>query len=304
MQEDKNSRSISESDSDCEMDNNNITKTPSNKSNKHDNTANPSSLYSSSLPSTSLPPPLSPSSKEETSKATNQTTLPSPSSDTPVKTNFIISFNTDNINYQAKVLSRTGKVSGKYKSCYNIEYLSPDNLMGQQTWIDLDNIDIIAVGNKPETTKTDKILLTNSQNLDNLDNINLIFVGNKPETTKTDEILTNSQTFNIAKEKELKSWEDNNVYEVVPYNNQKCISVRWETSLKGNPDGTSKPKARLVARGLEEENLHEVPKDSPTCGKDTLRVTLAIIATNKWELRSIDIKTAFLQGNNYQEMFT
>ena len=28
-----------------------------------------------------------------------------------------------------------------------------------------------------------------------------------------------------------------------------------------------------------------------------LRVTLAIIATNKWELRSIDIKTDFLQGN-------
>ena len=60
--------------------------------------------------------------------------------------------------------------------------------MEQQTWIDLDNIDITSVGNKPETTKTDKIL------------------------------LTNSQTFNIAKEKELKSWEDNSVYEVVTHN--------------------------------------------------------------------------------------
>ena len=48
---------------------------------------------------------------------------------------------------------------------------------------------------------------------------------------------------------------------------------------------------------LKKKNLHEVPKDSPTCGKDTLRVTLAIIATNKWELGSIDIKTTFLQGN-------
>ena len=47
---------------------------------------------------------------------------------------------------------------------------------------------------------------------------------------------------------------------------------------------------------FEEENLHEVPKDSPTCGKDTSNVTLAIIAINKWELRSIEIKTAFLQG--------
>ena len=162
----------------------------------------------------------------------------------------------------------------------------------------MDNKDITSVENKPETTKTDKILLTNSQTLDNLDNIDITFVGNKPETTKTDKmLLTNSQTFNIAKKKELKSSEDNNVYEVVPYNNQKCISVRWVCSLKGNPDGASKPKDQLVARGFQGVNLHEVPKDSPRCGKNRLRVTLAIIATNKWELRSIDIKTTFLQEN-------
>ena len=144
--------------------------------------------------------------------------------------------------------------------------------MKQQTWIILDNIDITAVGNKPETTKTDKILLTNSKNLDNLDNIDITFVGNKPETTKTVEILlTNSQTFNIAKEKELKSWEDNNIHDVVPYNHQKCISVRWVCSLKGKQNNTIKAKTRFVARGFEEENLHKVPKDSPTCGKDSLK---------------------------------
>ena len=141
------------------MDNNNITKIPSNKSNEcHFNTTNPSSLHSSSVPSTSLPPPLLPSSKEQISEATIQTKLPSPSSYTPVKVNSIMSFNTVNKNYQAKVLSRAGKASEKYNSCYNIEYLSPDNLMGQQTWIDLDNIDITAVGKKPETRKTAKIL--------------------------------------------------------------------------------------------------------------------------------------------------
>ena len=69
-----------------------------------------------------------------------------------------MSFNTVNKNYQANVLSRAGKASGKYKSCYNIEYLSPDILMGQQTWIDLDSIDITAVGNKPESRKIAKIL--------------------------------------------------------------------------------------------------------------------------------------------------
>ena len=102
--------------------------------------------------------------KGQTSEATNAikqnhiTSLPSPSSRTPVKANSIISFNSDNINYQAKVLSRAGKASGKYKSCYNVEYLSPDHPVGQQIWIDLGNIDITSVRNKPETTKTDKIL--------------------------------------------------------------------------------------------------------------------------------------------------
>ena len=123
--------------------------------------------------------------------------------------------------------------------------------MGPQTWIDLDNIGITSIGNKTKTTKTDKTLLTNSQTLDNLDNTDITFIGNKPETLKTDEILlTNFQTFNIAKGKKLKSWEDNNVFEVVPYNNQKCISVCWVCSLKWNPDGTTKPKPQLVARGF------------------------------------------------------
>ena len=61
----------------------------------------------------------------------------------PVKANSIISFHTGNINHQAKVLSRAEKALGKYKSCCNTEYLSPDYLMGKQTWIGFDNIDTI-----------------------------------------------------------------------------------------------------------------------------------------------------------------
>ena len=37
-------------------------------------------------------------------------------------------------------------------------------------------------------------------------------------------------------------------------------------------------------------------KDSPTCSKEALRITLALIAQKKWKLNVIDIKTAFLQG--------
>ena len=101
VQDGKNSRSTSESDSDSEMDNNNISKTPSNKLNQHnDNTTNPSLLHSSSLSSTLLPPPPLPSQKEQISEATNtikqkQATLASHSSHNPVKANSIISLSTD-----------------------------------------------------------------------------------------------------------------------------------------------------------------------------------------------------------------
>ena len=56
-------------------------------------------------------------------------------------------------------------------------------------------------------------------------------------------------------------------------------------------------KARLVARGFEESNLIDIRKDSPTCCKENFRLLQAIAVTNKWKVHSLDIKSAFLQGN-------
>ena len=54
--------------------------------------------------------------------------------------------------------------------------------------------------------------------------------------------------------------------------------------------------ARLVARGFEETDLKNIRKDSPTCGKDSLRLCLTILASKHWKISSLDIKAAFLQG--------
>ena len=43
-----------------------------------------------------------------------------------------------------------------------------------------------------------------------------------------------------------------------------------------------KVKARLVCRGFEEQCT--VQSDSPTCGKDVLRLFLSITAMNDWVL--------------------
>ena len=70
----------------------------------------------------------------------------------------IVSFKNDK--YPVKKLYKAGKVSGKYKSCYNIEYLSLENMNGQKTWSDLDKIDILLVENsiQAETLNKENIL--------------------------------------------------------------------------------------------------------------------------------------------------
>ena len=58
-------------------------------------------------------------------------------------------------------------------------------------------------------------------------------------------------------------------------------------------------KARLVARGFEEDssNLHT---DSPTCSRQSMRLVFLTAASNKWEIKSLDIKAAFLQGDKME----
>ena len=97
-----------------------------------------------------------------------------------------------------------------------------------------------------------------------------------------------------TKLKEGGSCKDNNVYKTVENQNQKCISVCWVCSVKQTDDG-SKLKAHLVACSFEEDSLNTFDKDSPTVSKDILRTLLSTVITNNWNLKSIDIKTVFLQ---------
>ena len=97
-----------------------------------------------------------------------------------------------------------------------------------------------------------------------------------------------------AKQNEIENWVKMEAIDIVDDKNQKVISTRWVVTEKEFPDGTTKPKARLVIRGFEEEE--EVQADAPTTAKTTLRTVLAIVANKNWSIKSIDIKAAFLQG--------
>ena len=54
--------------------------------------------------------------------------------------------------------------------------------------------------------------------------------------------------------------------------------------------------ARLVVRSFEEINTN-IQSGSPTCKKDSIRLVFSLFASLGWICHSLDIETAFLQGD-------
>ena len=112
-------------------------------------------------------------------------------------------------------------------------------------------------------------------------------------------------SFVTAKSAELDSWKINHanrmlkrktlVKSVKKNIGQKCISTRWICNLKETPEGII-PKARLVALGFEELETRALPKASPTCATESLRLVLAFLAAKRWKPHSMD----FLQGSELE----
>ena len=90
-------------------------------------------------------------------------------------------------------------------------------------------------------------------------------------------ILFNSTSIRKAKLKEIENWVIHDVFEEVENEGQPTVSVRWvitERILNGDPD----LKARLVARGFEEDTSH-LNKEAPTCGTDIVRLTTTMASS-------------------------
>ena len=121
-----------------------------------------------------------------------------------------------------------------------------------------------------------------------------------PEEPDVEEVYfgtsANSRRFDEAKAQEITKWKEFGTFVEVEDTGQPRISTKWvcTENLKG---GKLVLKARLVARGFEEDKA-QLRTDNPTCYKESLRLLLCILASKKWKLQSIDIKSAYLQGNN------
>lgn len=102
-----------------------------------------------------------------------------------------------------------------------------------------------------------------------------------------------------ACEEEIASIEKNHTWLLVDLPaGAKAIGLKWVFKLKRNPDGSvNNYKARLVANGYVQR--HGVDYDevfAPVARIETIRLIIALSASYGWEVRHLDVKTAFLHG--------
>ena len=107
-----------------------------------------------------------------------------------------------------------------------------------------------------------------------------------------------SQEVIDAKEKEVVNLIENDVFEEVKDVGQSCVSCKWIITSKEKEEGKV-VKARLVARGFE-ERMNTARTDSPTCSRQSLRMAFVTASTMNWTIQSLDITSAFLQGNGIE----
>lgn len=123
------------------------------------------------------------------------------------------------------------------------------------------------------------------------------------------EIKQHSKEVEAAMTKELQSWIDNSTGRPVKrseYTNRtglKPIPSRWFIDWKMK-EGSKIRKARLCLKGFAEMSQKSMHTFSPTASRVSLRLLSFIAAQNAWELWSLDVSTAFLQGYTFEQLNT
>ena len=178
--------------------------------------------------------------------------------------------------FRAKVLNPAGKATGKYKNCWNIEYHEPERLKGQLANLDIErDVDSWQTYENVEKADMNEIFIADSSNAD--------------------------RTFDEAKMQELASWKAHEVVKEVENCGQDLISVRWVLTMRENGiPGSFVPKARLVVRGFEESQFSKAEKESPVVSRELIKLFLSVLSGMRWRPYSMDVKTAFLQGNSLE----
>ncbi|KAD4585071.1 hypothetical protein E3N88_22672 [Mikania micrantha] len=135
-----------------------------------------------------------------------------------------------------------------------------------------------------------------------------IDIGKHNDPTSYSEAITSDQSseWHNAMIDELESMDKNNVWELVILPDRvKPVGCKWVYKTKLDPNGNvERFKARLVAKGYtQKEGIDYQETFSPVSRKDSLRIVMALVAHFDLELHQMDVKTAFLNGELYEDVY-
>ena len=88
--------------------------------------------------------------------------------------------------------------------------------------------------------------------------------------------------------------------EEIEKTNEDCITTQLVYSQK-YVDGKRIVKSRLVARGFQEKD-ESIRSDSPCTAKESVRLLLIVASHKILKTSTIDIKSAFLQGEKIDRL--
>ncbi|CAI7787177.1 unnamed protein product, partial [Closterium sp. NIES-54] len=114
-----------------------------------------------------------------------------------------------------------------------------------------------------------------------------------------------SSQWQTAMDAEMASWKSTGTYvDEVPPLGANIVSGMWIFRVKRPPGSPPVFKARYVARGFSQrQGVDFFQTFSPTPKMTTLRVLMHVAAQRDYELHSLDLSTAFLQGTLHKEIW-
>ncbi|GAU47119.1 hypothetical protein TSUD_98960 [Trifolium subterraneum] len=105
---------------------------------------------------------------------------------------------------------------------------------------------------------------------------------------------------------ELSALMKNNTWNLVQLpTHKRAIGCKWVFNLKLHADGfIERHKARLVAKGFTQtEGIDYMETFSPVVKMTTVRVFMALAASQNWPVFQLDVNTAFLHGDLNEEVY-